>query len=312
MKTRTHPFRRIASALAALAILGGGLGACGDDTTDDAAAPTTESAPTSEAAPSTTEPPAETTTTTTTGPVGEYAALIVDYCESFGRLDEPGALDELMGRMTDDVVLTDTVLGASLTGTEQVRDYLTSELFAGIDTALCGAAVNRGDWYAGTYSLGSSELGTGAEGITAMHVTDGRIDQHISYYTPDQELVAPGTEPVETSDVEAYCNAWDEGGDPDAVMAFLAPTAELHFGDLVIEGAAAIGEYAATTFDFDRNDCEIVVVEHGEWVAGANTFSNTETGAVVEGVDVIQVGEDGKIVTHYAHLEAPTEVSVAG
>ena len=103
--------------------------------------------------------------------------------------------------------MTDTVLGASLTGTEQVRGYLTSELFGGIDTARCGAAVYRGDWYAGTYSLGSSETGTGAIGITAMRVTDGKVDRHISYYTPDQELFAPSAEPVANSGAIAYCNA---------------------------------------------------------------------------------------------------------
>ncbi len=311
MRTRTHQLHLIVSAVAAFSLLCGVLTACGDDDTTDDAAPATQETATTEEAPTPEQEP-DPTTTTTTEPAGEYAELVVDYCESFGRLDEPGALDELMGMMTDDVVLTDTVLGASLTGTEQVRDYLTSELFAGIDTALCGAAVHRGDWYAGTYSLGGSAAGTGAVGITAMHLTDGKIDQHISYYTPDQELVAPSSESIETSEVVTYCNAWDDGGDPDAVMAFLAPTAELHFGDVVIEGAAAIGEFVTTTFDFDQNDCGTAVVEHGVWVAGDNTFSNTETGAVHEGVDVVQVDQDGKIVEHYAHLEASAEASVAG
>jgi hypothetical protein len=305
MRTRIQRIHSVGYALAALAILGGVMVACGDDDATDDAAPTTQSAPTTEEAPSTVEEPA--TTTTTTEPPGEYAELIVDYCEGFGRLDEPGGVDELMGMMTEDVVLTDTLLGGALTGTEMVRGYVTSEVFAGIDTSLCGAAVQRGNWYAGTYSLGSSEVGIGATGITVMHVTDGKIDQHISYYTPDQELVALSTEPVETSKVIDYCNAWDEGGDPDAVVSLLAPAAELHFGGVVIEGADAIGEYVATTFDSDQNDCDTVVVENGEWVAGANTFTNTETGDVVEGVNVTRIDDNEKIVAHYAHLEAPAE-----
>ncbi len=310
MRTRTHHARRIVSALAALALLGGALAACGDDDTTDDAAPATEATPSTEAVPTTAQP-AETTTTTTE-PTDENVALIVDYCEGFGRLDEPGALDELVGRMADDIVMTDTVLGASLTGIEQVREYLTSEIFAGIDTARCGAAVHRGDWYAGTYSLGGSATDTGAAGITAMHVADGKVDRHISYYTPDQELVAPSPEPVETSDAIAYCNAWNDGGDPEAVMALLAPTAQLHFGEVVIEGAPAIGEYVRESFDFDRNDCDTVVVEHGAWVAGANTFTDTTTDAVIEGVNVFEVDEDGMILHHYGHLDAPTEASLAG
>lgn len=308
---RTHQARRILAALAALALLGAVLAACGDDDATDDAAPTTEESPSTETAPPPTEAPAETTTTTTE-PVDENLALIVDYCEGFGRLDEPGALDELVAMMTDDVVMTDIVLGASLTGTEQVREYLTSEIFAGTDTALCGAAVHRGDWYAGTYSLGDSATGTGATGVTAMRVADGKIDRHISYYTPDQELVAPSTETVGTSGAIAYCSAWDDGGDPEAVMALVAPTAQLHFGEVVFDGADAIGEYAATSFDFDRNDCDPVVVEHGAWVAGANTFTNTATDATIEGVNVFAVDEDGLILHHYAHLDAPTEPTVAG
>lgn len=50
-----------------------------------------------------------------------------------------------------------------------------------------------------------------------------------------------------------------------------------------------------------------MVVENGEWVAGANTFTNTETGDVVEGVNVTRLDDNEKIVAHYAHLEAPAE-----
>ena len=131
----------------------------GTTTSTDDAAPTVQSPPSTEEAPATVDEPA-TTTTTTTEPPGEYAELVMDYCEGFGRLDEPGGVDELIGMMTEDVVLTDTVLGGALTGTEMVRDYLTGEIFADIDTSLAGAAVQRGNWYAGTYALGSSELGT--------------------------------------------------------------------------------------------------------------------------------------------------------
>ena len=310
MRNRILRIRSVGYGLAALAILGGAVVACGDDDTTDDAAPTMQSAPSTEEAPSSVDEPA--TTTTTTEPPGEHAELIMAYCEGFGRLDEPGGVDQLIGMMTEDVVLTDTVLGGALTGTEMVRDYLTGEIFADIDTSLCGAAVQRGNWYAGTYALGSSEVGTGATGITVMHITDGKIDQHISYYTPDRELVAPSTELVETSEAIDYCNAWDEGGDADAVVSLVAPDAELHFGGVVIEGAAAIGEYVATTFDFDQNDCDTAVAGNGEWVAGANTFTNTETGNAIEGVNVTLVDDDGKIAVHHAHLEAPVEATAAG
>ena len=95
-------------------------------------------------------------------------------------------------------------------------------------------------------------------------------------------------------------------------MALLAPTAQLHVGEVVVDGAAAIGEYVATGFDFDRNDCDTVVVEHGVWVAGANTFTNTTTDAAIEGVNVFEVDEDGMILHHYAHLDARTETSPVG
>lgn len=314
MRVRLQQFRPVFYALAALAVLVGMLVACGDDDATDDAARTTQQAPATDEVPATVEKPS---TTTTSEPAGDErdAALVevaTTYCEGFGRLEEPGAVDELIGMMADDVVLTDTVLGASLTGTEMVRGYLTSEVFADIDTALCGAGIQRGNWVAGSYSLGGSEAGIGAVGITVMHFTDGKVDQHISYYTPDQELVAPATEPVEESVAIDYCHAWDDGADADAVVSFLAPDAEFHFGGVVIEGADAIGEYVATTFDSDQNECGTVVVEHGAWVAGANTFTNTETGAVFEGVNVIRLDENEKITHHFGHLEVPVETTVAG
>jgi hypothetical protein len=104
--------------------------------------------------------------------------------------------------------------------------------------------------------------------------------------------------------VEDYCHAWDDGADADEVLSFMTPDAELQIATPIV-GADAIRDYIENDFDFDRNDCDDVAVENGDWVAGANTFENTTTGAVVEGVQILLMNEDGLIAGHFAHIEAP-------
>ena len=56
------------------------------------------------------------------------------------------------------------------------------------------------------------------------------------------------------------------------------------------------------SFDFDQNDCATEGVENGDWAALANTFTNTTSGAGIEGVNVARV-EDGKVAAHYVYVD---------
>ncbi len=293
----TPSFRRsviIVAALGAAAMTF--LPACGsDDAADDAAATTTTTTE-AEAAPSPEVSPEDQ----------EVVDSATELCEAYGGLDQPGAVDALLGTMSDDIVVTDTVLGADLTGTEAVRAYVTSDAFAGIDTMDCGAAVQRGDWVAGSYTLSNSTTSGGGEGIAAIHVTDGKVDRQINYYTPvESGAVAPESETIVDSALLDYCHAWDDGADADEVLSYMSTDPELQVVT-TFTGADAIRTFIDTAFDFDVNDCGDEAVTHGDWGAAANTFSSTVNGTTIEGVNVVLIGADGTIAKHFVHMDSGT------
>ena len=277
---RFRALRVLLVVLAAAALL---LAACGDDTGDESS--------------STTSDP-ETTTAT-----DENIEVATTVCEAYGRVDEEGGIDDLLALLSEDVVLTDTVLGASLQGHEEVRGYLTSDAFD-VDTSDCGVAVTAGNWVAGSYTLRNSETTAGGEGIAAIHVTDGLVDQQINHYTPvDEGAEAPSDELIADEQSLEYCEAWDDGADADEVLSFMATDAELTIGGATIGGEEAIEAYIDDDFDFDTNECQDVVVEHSGWIAGANRFTNTGTGASAEGVQVFAVDDEGLITDQFGHMD---------
>jgi ketosteroid isomerase-like protein len=295
MTGHLHPISRLTIPFAVLCLLVASMAGCGDD--ESASTSTTGETTTTEAA----------TTTATSEPdagIDEgVVAVATALCEAYDGIQEPGAIDELLALMTDDVVVTDTVLGASLTGHEQVRGYLMSDAFAGVDTMTCGASVQRGGWVAGTYTLGNSTTGQAGQGIAAIHVVDGKVDQQVNYYTPvDTGAVPPPTEATSESVILDYCHAWDDGVDADAVLSYLAPDAELVVLAPIV-GLDAIRAFVENDFDFDQNDCDGVAVVHGSWGAAANTFTNTSSGASVQGINIIRFDDEGRIVGHYVHVD---------
>jgi ketosteroid isomerase-like protein len=305
--------RRI--AVAAILPLAVATACGGDDSTQESTAPAATEAPTTAAAtteapstdppvteaPATVPPNTEPTTDTTTVDDDAVEAVARSLCEAYGNLDQPDGVEALLALMTDDVVVTDTVLGASLTGHDQIRAYVTGDAFAQIDSSECGATVRRGNWVAGSYTLSNSATGAGGQGIAAIHVTDGKVDQQINHYTPvDGDAAPPPDEPVTESIVLEYCHAWDDGGDVDAVLALMSPDPELIVG-FSIAGVDAIRDFVAT-FPFDQNDCGDVAVVHGAWGAAANTFVDSTTGELVEGVNVVEI-VDGRIDRHFVYLD---------
>jgi len=286
-----HPRTRWIVAAAAAVLLASPLAACGDDDAEDAANGDT------------TEESTETTAGTTeeAEPESEAAQLGTELCEAFGAVDEPGGVDAVLEMLTDDVVFTDVVLGADLTGKEQVRAYLTSDAFAGIDTNECGATVSRGDWAAGAYTLSDSETGAGGSGIAAVHVTDGLVDRQIVHYTQfEADAPTPPEDTVSEGVVFDYCAAWNDGADVDEILSYMTDDTTL----VAIEpltGPEAIGGFLES-FDFDQNDCGTEGIENGDWWALANTFTNATTGSGIEGVNVVRV-EDGKVAAHYVYID---------
>ena len=230
------------------------------------------------------------------------SSLAGELCEAYGRVHEPGGVDALLALMTDDVVVTDTNLGADLTGTDAVRAYLTSDTFAGIDTAECGAAVLRGDWVAGSYNLRNSATDRAGQGISAIHVTDGKVDRQVVHYTSvPSGAVEPSDELVTEGVGLDYCHAWDDGADPDAVLSYMSAEPELTVTEPLV-GTEAISVFLES-FEFDTNECDDVGVAHGEWGAAANRFTNSTTGEAVEGVSVVRFDTEGKVAQHFVYFD---------
>lgn len=322
-------WKKMTAALAAAVLMA--TTGCGDDddTADTEAAATeapapeaetaeTEPAPeATEAEPAETEPP-ETEPAVTEAPEAsepqdteepeaaqsEDAGLDAELCAAWDQVDEPGGVDQLLSMMTDDVVLTDTGLEADLVGIEAVRDYVTSDYYAPWDTMACGAVVVEGSWGAGSYTLSSTTDPSSSQGISAVHWTDGKVDRQIAYYTKiDEQAPAPSTEYVEDPTVAAYCEAWDNGVDVDAVLSHLAPEVEFTAVEPLV-GKEAVAEFIEADFDYDKVECGEVLVVNGEWAAGTVEFTNTESGVTLGGVNVLRIDEEGLIAEHHPHLDS--------
>lgn len=289
-----HGRGRIAIALVGVIALSAPLAACGGD--DDESADTTA------------DTSADTTETTSGQDAGDEEAtaseamrLGTELCESFDSLDEPGGVDAALELLSDDVVFSDVVLGADLNGKEQVRAYLTSDAFAGIDSNQCGAVVGQGDWAAGTYTLSDSSTGAGGSGIAAVHVTDGLVDRQVVHYTQNEaDAPSPPEETISEGVGFDYCHAWDDGADADAVLSYMTADPNL----VVAEPATGVDGVRAfvESFDFDQNECAEVGIQHGDWFAMSNVFTNTTTGAAVEGVNILRL-EGDKVAAHYVYFD---------
>jgi ketosteroid isomerase-like protein len=277
--------RRLVAA-AALLLLAAPLAACSDDDNgeDEESSPATTAETTEEAEPE-----------------SEAAQLGTELCEAFGAVEEPGGVDAVLGMLSDDVVFSDVVLGADLTGKEQVRAYLTSDAFEGIDSSECGAMVHRGSWGAGAYTLSDSETGAGGSGIAAVHVTDGLVDRQIVHYTQFEADAPPPPEDTVTEGVGFdYCHAWDDGADTEEVLSYM--TDDATFVALEpLTGLEAIGAFVES-FDFDQNDCATEGIKNGDWGALTNGFTNTTTSAGIEGVNVVRF-EGDKVAAHYVYVD---------
>ena len=200
-----HRRTRWIVAAAAAVLLASPLAACGDDD-DDA-----EDAATGDTTEETTETTADTTEDD--GVDAETVQVGMALCEAFGAVGQPGGVDAVLDMLTDDVVFGDVVLGADLTGKEQVRAYLTSEAFEGIDSSECGAMVRRGSWGAGAYTLSNSETGAGGSGIAAVHVTDGLVDRQVVHYTQfEADAPTPPEDTVSEGVVFDYCRGVERRG----------------------------------------------------------------------------------------------------
>jgi hypothetical protein len=289
VRSLLHPVALACGAALLLASVG-----CGDDDGDDAS-----TASTSAAVDDTVDETADETADEATDDVVAVATAL---CETYGGLQEPGAVDDLLALMSDDVVVTDTVLDADLEGKEAVRGYLTGEAFADFDTMDCGATVDRGGWVAGTYTLSSSETGQAGEGIAAIHVTDGLVDRQVNHYTPSSDPTAPPTGTVSESTIEDYCHAWDAGVDVEQVVSFLAPEAELSIVQPIV-GIDAIRTFIEDDFDFDENDCGDDAVEFGQWSALASGFTNSDSGLTAGGVNVVHVDDEGLVDAHHVYYD---------
>lgn len=288
--TATPQHRTRVLALLVSVILLVTMAACGDDSGDDETATT----------PTTTE----TTTETDDGTAGDDASVATALCEAYGGIEGPEDVDALLDMMSDDVQVTDTVMGATLTGKDEVRAYLESDLFAGIDQSECGATVQANGWVAGAYTLTNSATGEGGEGIAAIHVTDGRVDRQVNHYTSVTDAATPPTDTVADSVVEDYCQAWADGPDPAEVTGLMTPDAELVVVEPIV-GTQAIAEYVEQDFPFDQTVCGEEAVEFGEWVALTATFSNSTTGLTAGGVNIVAVDDQGLVRSHFVYAEPP-------
>jgi len=279
---------RIAAIALGLLALAVPMAACSDDEDEESSSDTTETSRTE-------------TTVATTGEPSEAERLGTELCEAFGAVNEPGGVDAVLELLTDDVVFSDVVLGADLTGKEQVRAYLTSDAFAGIDSNECGAIVSRGSWGAGTYTLSDSGTGAGGSGIAAVHTTDGLIDRQVVHYTQNAADAPPPPEETVSSGVGVdYCHAWDDGADADTILSFMTDEPTL----VVTEPVTGTEEVRAfiESLDLGENDCDDEGILHGEWGAATNGFTNATTGEAVEGVNVVR-WEDGEVAEHYVYFD---------
>jgi hypothetical protein len=324
--------RRFGAAIAVLGIaLASGLGCSdSDDTatsepTDVSATPdtvvppdntdaseTTEASDTTVAPETTTETEATEapeTTSSTDVPFTYFADPnpavgdpVIALCEAYGQLAEPGGTDAVMALMTDDVVVTETVLGEQYQGAVEVAEFVggLNPTF-GIEGSICGDMVQAGNWVAGGFSLLNAD-GPVSQGIGAMHVTDGKVDQQIIYYTP----VAGALEPDVDSGTGVHsaamslCAAWADGADPDKILSRMTAEPALYTEQAFI-GADAI-RALADALPYDVNECG-VEIQNGAWEAVANRFTDTAAGVSSEGVNVVLVDPSGLVSTHWVHIE---------
>jgi hypothetical protein len=325
---QTHPrTRRLGAAIAVLGIaLASGLGCSDSDDTatseptdvsatpdtvvppDTTEAPETTGAPDTAIAPEATEAP-ETTSPTDT-PVETYIADVDPavgdpasaLCEAYGQLAEPGGTDAVMALMTDDVVVTETVFGEQYQGAAEVAEFVggLNSTF-GIEGSICGDVVQAGNWAAGGFSLLNAD-GPLSQGIGAIHVTDGKVDQQILYYTPVAGALESNVDPGGgvLSAAVGLCSAWGDGADPDKILSRMTAEPELYTEQDFI-GADAIRAFA-DALPYDVNECG-VEIQNGAWEAVANRFTDTAAGVSREGVSVVLLDPSGLVSMQWVHME---------
>lgn len=348
--TRPMSTGRTATALAAFGLACCSIAACGSDdgpsdsgasrdttvvVAEDAPAdtsPATDAATTVADEPTTppvdTEPESSEPAPTTTGDlpltddglrfIGDIdpatAALAVTFCTSFGDLDEPDGVDQLMALVSDDIVIDDVVTGETYRGRADVRAYVAG-LYdnLGIDGAVCSGIDLRqgGSWFAGSYMLyaGDTRL---SQGIAAVKVDDaGLVERQVNFYTPGTPTAAQRNADLGSGVLSMgmqYCSAWGDpyGGDlsdrpdPERIVSLMSAEPTIH-GTSTIQGVEQIRSFAENAV-WDRNECslEFRVLQ---WEAVANRFFDDDTGKIWEGVNVIALDENGLVTDHWAFLE---------
>ena len=318
MRMATATTARAVPLVAAMLLV---AAACSSDGTDSETAGNEE-------APSTTS--TTTTTTTVDEPDGssddgvEFEDLITarnevlpdpDAIEAVARAyceagNAPYEVDAMVAMMTDDVVIYDGPSAQRHEGLEAVRAYIEGIALEN-ETSECGPAVVGGDWVAGSYTLSSSGTGTGAEGISAVRVLDGKIDWHLAFYTATDTPRSPGDHSLR-DDLSAaldYCLAFaDPAHDPDVILATMTAEPEIYG---IPNNFSAVGADQVRTMiknqlvPSDVNTCgdqtgdgPPTTLDHGGWQAGSTSTVNKQWGLWLEGVSVLEVVDD-KVNRHF-------------
>lgn len=268
---------------------------------------TTEPAPTTEV-PESTQPPA------TNGPEVPEPLIVanqqtpitmpaVAVCEAIGEADTEAGLATLIALFAPEAVVTDAMTGATYHGTDEIAAYYASLAATfGIDGSTCGSAIQVDDWAAGSYEF----LAAGApinQGITAIHVTNGLVDQQVNHYTagsgdPSRPLDS-GTGVLAIG--ENYCQAWVDR-DVETVTRLLTDNPTLHTELEIVGVDQAVAFMEALPYDI--HTCG-PIIKVGNWDATGTIMTDPATGSERAILHVLELdpSTSGKIAQHWFYSD---------
>ena len=286
----------------ALLVVGALLVACSDDddaTPDTSAAPDTEATTGTEAT-TDTEATTEATDLATADLVHDSTLPAVEACE----ITKTRNVEEIVALLSEDAVFVNNLSGETAVGPDAIASAIgTVPGWVYLETTDCGEAIASNWWSAVAFAFRSDPPepgGTGVEGILAVRVTDGEIDQ---IHTLATLGVDPNTVDEVWPDAEARATAWCEAWgtlDPEQVIPLAA-------ADLVISGQQGplpgVGaepiRALMTTLQQSPNDtveCGDTIVSNGGWIALTARFVDTDGGGGSwGGILAVQLTADGSV-----------------
>jgi hypothetical protein len=193
--------------------------------------------------------------------------------------------------------------GEQYIGTDEVASYIESLVLTfGIEASNCGVVVQSADWVAGSYALLNAD-GPISQGIAAMHITDGLVDQQINHYTPvggELKMAVDNGSGV-LAIAPQYCQAWIDR-DVEAISRLMTADPIYHAGGEIvgIEGVTAF----VVGLPYEIHTCGNPITSYN-WDAVESIMTDPESGTERTMLHVLELDptQSGKISQHWFYFD---------